>query len=89
MSMEKAREFLNIFDNSHDYREKFLSLYNGLYILLKDNIWARIEEEGIEKGRMKDALLYLREDEERGGKTVLGESELLILRDLLFRLISG
>ena len=87
--MEKAREFLNIFDNSHDYREKFLSLYNGLYILLKDNIWARIEEEGIEKGRMKDALLYLREDEEMGGKTVLGESELLILRDLLFRLISG
>lgn len=87
--MEKAREFLNIFDNSHAYREKFLSLYNGLYILLKDNIWARIEEEGIEKERMKDALLYLREDEERGGKTVLGESELLILRDLLFRLISG
>ena len=70
--------------------ENLLSVDSELLnILLKDNIWARIEEEGIEKERMKDALLYLREDEERGGKTVLGESELLILRDLLFRLISG
>lgn len=86
--MEKAREFLFLFDNSNDYRVKFLSLYNGLYLILKDDLWKRIEGVGIKEERMKDALLYLREDEERGGKTVLGEDELLSLRSLLVSLLS-
>lgn len=86
--MEKAREFLSLFDNSNDYRVKFLSLYNGLYLILKDDLWKRIEGVGIKEERMKDALLYLREDEERGGKTVLGEDELLSLRSLLVSLLS-
>ncbi|MGN1190832.1 MAG: hypothetical protein ACI4SL_10615, partial [Candidatus Ornithospirochaeta sp.] len=85
--MEKAREFLSLFDNSNDYRVKFLSLYNGLYLILKDDLWKRIEDVGIKEERMKDALLYLREDEERGGKTVLGEDELLSLRSLLVSLL--
>ena len=85
--MEKAREFLFLFDNSNDYRVKFLSLYNGLYLILKDDLWKRIEGVGIKEERMKDALLYLREDEERGGKTVLEEDELLSLRFLLVSLL--
>ena len=85
--MEKAREFLFLFDNSNDYREKFFALYNGLYLILKDDLWKRIEDVGIKEERMKDALLYLREDEERGGKTVLGEDELLSLRSLLVSLL--
>ena len=85
--MEKAREFLSLFDNSNDYRVKFLSLYNGLYLILKDDLWKRIEDVGIKEERMKDALLYLREDEERGGKTVLEEDELLSLRFLLVSLL--
>lgn len=85
--MEKAREFLSLFDNSNDYRVKFLSLYNGLYLILKDDLWKRIEGVGIKEERMKDALLYLREDEERGGKTVLEEDELLSLRFLLVSLL--
>ena len=79
--------FLFLFDNSNDYRVKFLSLYNGLYLILKDDLWKRIEGVGIKEERMKDALLYLREDEERGGKTVLEEDELLSLRFLLVSLL--
>ena len=75
------------YDNSNDYRVKFLSLYNGLYLILKDDLWKRIEGVGIKEERMKDALLYLREDEERGGKTVLEEDELLSLRSLFISLL--
>ena len=85
--MEKAKEFLNIYDNSSDYRDRFFSLYNALFILMKDDLWEKVESVGIKKERMEDALLYLREDEERGGKTVLGEDELLSLRFLLVSLL--
>ena len=87
--MEKAREFLNIYNNSNDYREKFFSLYNALFILLKDNLWEKVEDVGIKKERMEDALLYLREDEEKGGKTVLDEDELPLLHSLVLSIIKG
>ena len=87
--MEKAREFLNIYNNSNDYREKFFSLYNALFILLKDNLWEKVEDVGIKKERMEDALLYLREDEEKGGKTVLDEHELSLLHSLVLSIIKG
>ena len=87
--MEKAKAFLNIYENSNDYREKFFSLYNALFILLKDNLWEKVEDVGIKKERMEDALLYLREDEEKGGKTVLDEDELSLLRSLVLSMIKG
>ena len=87
--MEKAREFLNIYNNSNDYREKFFSLYNALFILLKDDLWERVEGVGIKKERMEDALLYLREDEEKGGKTVLAEDEVSLLHSLVLSIIKG
>ena len=55
--MEKAREFLNIYNNSNDYREKFFSLYNALFILLKDDLWERVEGVGIKKERMVNTIL--------------------------------
>ena len=87
--MEKAKEFLNIYDNSSDYRERFFSLYNALFILMKDDLWEKVESVGIKKERMKDALLYLREDEEKGGKTVLEEDELSLLHSLVLSMIKG
>ena len=42
--MEKARQFLCIYDKSNDYNERLLSLYNGLYLLLKDEIWRSIHD---------------------------------------------
>lgn len=87
--MEKAKEFLNIYDNSSDYRDRFFSLYNALFILMKDDLWEKVESVGIKKERMKDALLYLREDEEKGGKTVLEEDELSLLRSLVLSVIKG
>ena len=87
--MEKAKAFLNIYENSNDYREKFFSLYNALFILLKDDLLERVEGVGIKKERMEDALLYLREDEEKGGKTVLEEDELSLLRSLVLSMIKG
>ena len=87
--MEKAKEFLNIYDNSSDYRERFFSLYNALFILMKDDLWEKVESVGIKKERMEDALLYLREDEEKGGKTVLEEDELSLLRSLVLSMIKG
>ncbi len=87
--MEKAKEFLNIYDNSSDYRDRFFSLYNALFILMKDDLWEKVESVGIKKERMKDALLYLREDEEKGGKTVLEEDELSLLRSLVLSMIKG
>ena len=87
--MEKAKAFLNIYENSNDYREKFFSLYNALFILLKDDLWERVEGVGIKKERMEDALLYLREDEEKGGKTVLEENELSLLHSLVLSMIKG
>ena len=87
--MEKAREFLNIYNNSNDYREKFFSLYNALFILLKDNLWEKVEDVGIKKERMEDALLYLREDEEKGGKTVLDEDELSLHHSFVLSIIKG
>ena len=87
--MEKAKEFLNIYDNSSDYRERFFSLYNALFILMKDDLWEKVESVGIKKERMEDALLYLREDEEKGGKTVLEEDELSLLHSLVLSMIKG
>ena len=87
--MEKAKEFLNIYDNSSDYRDRFFSLYNALFILMKVDLWEKVESVGIKKERMKDALLYLREDEEKGGKTVLEEDELSLLRSLVLSMIKG
>lgn len=87
--MEKAKAFLNIYENSNDYREKFFSLYNALFILLKDDLWERVEGVGIKKERMEDALLYLREDEEKGGKTVLDENELSLLHSFVLSMIKG
>ena len=87
--MEKAKAFLNIYNNSNDYREKFFSIYNALFILLKDDLWERVEGVGIKKERMEDALLYLREDEEKGGKTVLDEDELSLLHSLVLSMIKG
>ena len=87
--MEKAKEFLNIYDNSSDYRDRFFSLYNALFILMKDDLWEKGESVGIKKERMEDALLYLREDEEKGGKTVLEEDELSLLHSLVLSMIKG
>ena len=87
--MEKAKAFLNIYENSNDYREKFFSLHNALFILLKDDLWERVEGVGIKKERMEDALLYLREDEEKGGKTVLDENELSLLHSLVLSIMKG
>lgn len=87
--MEKAKEFLNIYYNSSDYRDRFFSLYNALFILMKDDLWEKVESVGIKKERMKDALLYLREDEEKGGKTVLEEDELSLLHSLVLSMIKG
>ena len=87
--MEKAKAFLNIYNNSNDYREKFFSIYNALFILLKDDLWERVEGVGIKKERMEDALLYLREDEEKGGKTVLEENELSLLHSLVLSIMKG
>ena len=87
--MEKAKEFLNIYDNSSDYRDRFFSLYNALFILMKDDLWEKVGSVGIKKERMEDALLYLREDEEKGGKTVLEEDELSLLRSLVLSMIKG
>ena len=87
--MEKAKEFLNIYDNSSDYRDRFFSLYNALFILMKDDLWEKVESVGIKKERMQDALLYLREDEEKGGKTVLEEDELSLLHSLVLSMIKG
>ena len=87
--MEKAKEFLNIYDNSSEYRERFFSLYNALFILMKDDLWEKVESVGIKKERMEDALLYLREDEEKGGKTVLEEDELSLLHSLVLSMIKG
>lgn len=87
--MEKAKEFLNIYYNSSDYRDRFFSLYNALFILMKDDLWEKVESVGIKKERMEDALLYLREDEEKGGKTVLEEDELSLLHSLVLSMIKG
>lgn len=87
--MEKAKEFLNIYDNSSDYRDRFFSLYNALFILMKDDLWEKVESVGIKKERMEDALLYLREDEEKGGKTVLEEDEISLLHSLVLSVIKG
>ena len=87
--MEKAKEFLNIYDNSSDYRDRFFSLYNALFILMKDDLWEKVDSVGIKKERMEDALLYLREDEEKGGKTVLEEDELSLLHSLVLSMIKG
>ena len=53
--MEKARQFLCIYDKSNDYNERLLSLYNGLYLLLKDEIWSKVQGIGMERERLEDA----------------------------------
>ena len=86
--MEKARQFLCIYDKSNDYNERLLSLYNGLYLLLKDEIWSKVQGIGMERERLEDALAYVREDEE-GGKTILDEENLEALYNLLSSLLSA
>ena len=56
---------------------------------MKDDLWERVEGVGIKKERMEDALLYLREDEEKGGKTVLDENELSLLHSLVLSIMKG
>ena len=56
---------------------------------MKDDLWEKVESVGIKKERMEDALLYLREDEEKGGKTVLEEDELSLLHSLVLSMIKG
>ena len=86
--MEKARQFLCIYDESNDYNERLLSLYNGLYLLLKDEIWSKVQGIGMERERLEDALAYVREDEE-GGRTILDEENLEALYSLLSSLLTA
>ena len=86
--MEKARQFLCIYDKSNDYNERLLSLYNGLYLLLKDEIWSKVQGIGMERERLEDALAYVREDEE-GGRIILDEENLEALYSLLSSLLTA
>ena len=63
--------------------EKSSSLFTTLFL------WEKVESVGIKKERMEDALLYLREDEEKGGKTVLDENELSLLHSFVLSMIKG
>ena len=42
--MDKARQFLTIYENSSNYSERLLSLYNGLFLLLGERLY---DEAGI------------------------------------------
>ena len=68
--MDKARQFLTIYENSSNYNERFLSRYNGLFLLLGERLYDEAEKCGVDKASFLDALKYVREDEE-GGRIIL------------------
>ena len=86
--MDKARQFLTIYENSSNYNERFLSLYNGLFLLLGERLYDEAEKCGVYKASFLDALKYVREDEE-GGKTILDEENLEALYSLLSSLLTA
>ena len=86
--MDKARQFLTTYENSSNYNERFLSLYNGLFLLLGERLYDEAEKCGVDKASFLDALKYVREDEE-GGKTILDEENLDSLYNLLSSLLSA
>ena len=86
--MDKARQFLTIYENSSNYNERFLSLYNGLFLLLGERLYDEAEKCGVDKASFLDALKYVREDEE-GGKTILDEETLEALYSLLSSLLTA
>ena len=86
--MDKARQFLTIYENSSNYSERLLSLYNGLFLLLRERLYDEAETCGVAKASSLDALKYVREDEE-GGKTILDEENLDSLYNLLSSLLSA
>ena len=86
--MDKARQFLTIYENSSNYNERFLSLYNGLFLLLGERLYDEAEKCGVDKASFLDALKYIREDEERG-RTILDEENLDSLYNLLSSLLSA
>ena len=86
--MDKARQFLTIYENSSNYNERFLSLYNGLFLLLGERLYDEAEKCGVDKASFLDALKYIREDEE-GGRTILDEENLDSLYNLLSSLLSA
>ena len=86
--MDKARHFLTIYENSSNYNERFLSLYNGLFLLLGERLYDEAEKCGVDKASFLDALKYVREDEE-GGKTILDEKNLEALYSLLSSLLTA
>ena len=86
--MDKARQFLTIYENSSNYNERFLSLYNGLFLLLGERLYDEAEKCGVDKASFLDALKYVREDEE-GCKTILDEKNLEALYSLLSSLLTA
>ena len=86
--MDKARQFLTIYENSSNYNERFLSLYNGLFLLLGERLYDEAEKCGVDKASFLDALKYVREDEE-GGKIILDEENLEALYSLLSSLLTA
>ena len=86
--MDKARQFLTIYENSSNYNERFLSLYNGLFLLLGERLYDEAEKCGVDKASFLDALKYVREDEE-GGKTILDEENLEALYSLISSLLTA
>ena len=86
--MDKARQFLTIYENSSNYNERFLSLYNGLFLFLGERLYDEAEKCGVDKASFLDALKYVREDEE-GGKTILDEKNLEALYSLLSSLLTA
>ena len=85
--LDKARQFLIIYENSSNYSERLLSLYNGLSLLLGERLYDEAEKCGVATASFLDALKYVREDEE-GGKTILDEENLYSLYNLLSSLLS-
>ena len=86
--MDKARQFLTIYENSSNYSERLLSLYNGLFLLLGERLYDEAEKCGVDKASFLDALKYVREDEE-GGKTILDKENLDSLYNLLSSLLTA
>ena len=86
--MDNARQFLTIYENSSNYSERLLSLYNGLFLLLGERLYDEAEKCGVDKASFMDALKYIREDEE-GGRTILDEENLDSLYNLLSSLLSA
>ena len=77
-----------MYENSSNYSERLLSLYNGLFLLLGERLYDEAEKCGVDKASFLDALKYVREDEE-GGKTILDKENLDSLYNLLSSLLSA